>query len=219
MSTSVSDMAFIEGHSSVLPILFDRPTGLPYSSQHHSGFIQKLNNFSGGSTMKCKSLGLAVLFVAFASAALAQTQISGTGKCSKPDSSQSIEVGDKAGHLLVIEKRSCNWTVPIEMAGLKSTTYTSASAIEVNGAKFQVRGYVVLTMDNGDKAYVRIQGGGAATEQASTNQGTWFYMGGTGKLKGLKGKGTYTTAESNGEGEDKVEGTYSLPDPAPPAKK
>lgn len=169
--------------------------------------------------MKYKPLGLAVLFVAFASAALAQTQISGTGKCGKPDSSQSIEVGDKAGHLLVVEKRSCTWTVPIEMAGLKSTTYASASTIDVNGPKFQVHGYVVLTMDNGDKAYVRIQGGGAVTEHASTNGGIWSYMGGTGKLKGLKGKGTYTTTESNGEGEDKVEGTYSLPEPAPSAKK
>jgi hypothetical protein len=170
--------------------------------------------------MKYKSLGLAVLLVAIAGSALAQTQISGTSKCGKPDASQPIEVGDQAGHMLVVEKGSCTWSLPLEMAGLKSTTYTVAEAVDVTGAKFQVRGYAVMGMDNGDKAYIRYQGAGTTTEKASTGEGTWSYTGGTGKLKGLKGKGSYKTSEATGgELETKVEGEYSLPESSATAKK
>ena len=50
----------------------------------------------------------------------AQTKVSGTGKCSaKPEVQQSAEVGDRAGHVLVLTKQACTWTTPIEMAGLK----------------------------------------------------------------------------------------------------
>ena len=72
--------------------------------------------------MKYKSLGVPVLFAAIAVSALAQTHISGTCKGGKADSTQSIEVGDQPGHMLLIEKASCTWSVPVEMAGVKSTT-------------------------------------------------------------------------------------------------
>jgi hypothetical protein len=50
--------------------------------------------------------------------------------------------------------------------------------------------------------------------------GTWMYTGGTGKLKGLKGKGTYTIKfESDGSATAQVEGEYTLPAPAPPTAK
>ena len=169
--------------------------------------------------MKYKLLGLTVLLAAFAGLALGQTQVSGASKCGKPDASQPIEVGDQAGHMLNVEKGSCTWTVPLEMAGLKSTTYTVAEAIDVTGAKFQVRGYAVMAMDNGDKAYVRYQGAGTATDKAGTGEGTWSYTGGTGKLKGLKGKGTYkTSGTSSGGLESKVEGEYTLPQAGATAK-
>jgi hypothetical protein len=76
--------------------------------------------------MKGKSLGLTVLLVASAGSALAQTQVSGTSNCGRPDASQPLEVGDQTGHVLVTEKGSCTWTVRFEMAVLKSTTYTIA---------------------------------------------------------------------------------------------
>jgi hypothetical protein len=172
--------------------------------------------------MRYKSLGLAVLLAAIAGSALAQTQHSGSGKCGKPDAFQSIEVGDSAGHTLVIDKGSCTWNVPVEMAGLKSTAYTSAESVDVTGAKFQVRGYGVITMENGDKAYVRYQGMGTIKGEAATGEGTWSYTSGTGKLKGLKGKGTYKASGSvapDGEGEFHVEGEYSLPEASATNKK
>ena len=78
-------------------------------------------------------------------------------------------------------------------------------------SKFQVRGYGVVTMENGDKAYVRGQGTGNAKE--GTSESTWSITGGTGKLKGSKGKGTANGAGSpEGVSEFQIEGEYSLPE-------
>lgn len=164
--------------------------------------------------MKYKSLGLTVLLAAFAGSALAQTQVSGTLKCGgKPATEYTVEVGDHPGHTLIIGKGPCTWSPPVEIAGLKSTAYSGASAADVNGAKFQVRGYGVQTMENGDKVYVRYQHTGSVTEggKALAYEGTWSYTGGTGKLKGLKGKGTYKTTGPISDAETKVEGEYTLP--------
>jgi hypothetical protein len=107
------------------------------------------------------------------------------------------------------------------MAGLKSTTFTTAESVDATGAKFQVRGYGVMTMENGDKAYLRYQGmGGSTQEGTATGEGTWSYTSGTGKLKGVKGKGTYkTSGAADGTGEAQVEGEYSLPESSATAKK
>jgi hypothetical protein len=170
--------------------------------------------------MKCKSLGLAVLLAAFAGSALAQTQVSGTMKCPKSDVTQTVEVGDQAGHVLVLEKGSCTWSVPVEIAGLKSTTSIGADTVDATATKYQARGYVVMTMDNGDKAFVHYQGVGSAKDGATDGEGTWSFTGGTGTLKGLKGKGTYKGSQpADGTSETHVEGTYSLPEPGATAKK
>ncbi len=163
--------------------------------------------------MKYKSLGLTVLLAAFTASALAQNRVSGTLKCGKPDTQQSVEVGDRAGHMLILEKFSCTWSVPIEIAGLKSTAYTEADTFDVTGAKSQVRGYGVVTMENGDKAYVRGQGTSNMKEGTLTAEGTWSITGGTGKLKGLKGKGTNKgSGPADGELQSQIEGEYSLPE-------
>ena len=42
--------------------------------------------------------------------------------------------------------------------------------------------------------------------------GTWSYTSGTGKLKGIKGKGTFKgTPNADGSVTYKIDGTYSLP--------
>jgi hypothetical protein len=171
--------------------------------------------------MKHNTLVLCLLFTACAGAALAQTKISGTGNCGKADASHVVEVGDRAGHVLVLMKDSCTWTTPMEMAGLKSKTYTGAITSDVSSEKSQDRGYVVMTMDNGDKAYIRFQGTGTSKEGGvHSGEGTWTYTGGTGKLKGLKGKGTYkSTGASADATEDQVEGEYSLPEAGAKTKK
>jgi hypothetical protein len=163
--------------------------------------------------MKYKSLGLIVLLVAFAAPALAQTQVSGTLKCPKSDTGQPVEVGDHPGHMLMIGKGTCTWAAPLEIAGMKSTAYSGAGVLDLDGAKGQDRGYAVITMDNGDKAYARYQDTGTGPPGGNvTFEGTWSFTGGTGKLKGLKGKGTYKgSSVANGETTDQIEGEYTLP--------
>jgi hypothetical protein len=171
--------------------------------------------------MKLKMLVLSFLFTACAGLALAQTKISGTGTCGKADAQHVIEAGDRAGHVLVAMQVSCTWTTAMEMAGLKSKTYRVAATSDSAGGTSQSRGYVVTTMDNGDKAYIRFQGTGTSKEGgAHTGEGTWSYTGGTGKLKGLKGKGTYKSSGATADAtEDQVEGEYTLPEAGAAAKK
>jgi hypothetical protein len=72
--------------------------------------------------MKGASFGLSVLLAAIAGSTLAQTPFYGSIKCPKSDTTQSVEVGDQAGHILIVEKGSC--TPTLELAGPKSTAYT-----------------------------------------------------------------------------------------------
>ncbi|MBZ5725845.1 MAG: hypothetical protein LAP87_12715 [Acidobacteriia bacterium] len=164
---------------------------------------------------------LAFTFLTLTAAiATAQTKITGDGKCGKPDKQESADVGDRAGHALVLVKFSCTWANPYEMAGLKSKDYTGTVAGDLSGEKGQYRGYVVVTMDNGDKAFLRFTGSGTiAKDGASAGEGTWSYTGGTGKLKGLTGKGTYKSTGNADGAEDHVEGEYTLPPPPPPKTK
>ena len=163
--------------------------------------------------MKYKSLGFTVLLAAFAGSVFAQTHISATAKCGKADSGPPIEVGDQAGHMLMAMKMSCTYSKALEIAELKATTLSVAELTEMTGAKFQDRGYIVTTMENGDKAYARTQDTGVMKEGgAFTDEGTWTFTGGTGKLKGLKGKGTYRSSGGTDRGEEiQIEGEYSLP--------
>ena len=44
------------------------------------------------------------------------------------------------------------------------------------------------------------------------NEGAWSYIGGTGKFKGIKGKGTYNgKADADGNMVSDIEGAYMLP--------
>lgn len=116
--------------------------------------------------------------------------------------------------MLILEKGSCVWSTPIEIAGLKSTADSGADTVDVTGAKGLARGYSVMTMENGDKAFVRWQATDTSTKEGTvTGDGIWSYTGGTGKLKGLKGKGTLKFSSApDGTSESQIEGTYSLPE-------
>ena len=160
-----------------------------------------------------KLLTVSVCLAACAALGLAQTKVSGTGKCGKPDSENMIEVGDRATHSLGIVKQTCSWTTPLEMAGIKAKNYTVSISSDMMAGKSQDRGYVIVMMENGDKAFVRVQGTSMYTKDGAplSDDGTWSYMGGTGKFKGLKGKGTYKGKAVADGFEDQIEGEYTLP--------
>lgn len=163
--------------------------------------------------MRWKSvLALAAGFCAAMSLS-AQTKISGTLQCGKPDPVHSIEVGDAGKSVMNLVKVSCTWSKGFEMGGVAAKDGTSVAATEMQGAKSKEHGIHVGTMANGDTYDVHFQGTGAwKADHSGTVTGTWSFDGGTGKLKGLTGKGTYkTTNNADGTGTAMVEGEYKLP--------
>jgi len=170
--------------------------------------------------MRVRSLWMAAAGIALAAFAAGQTKTTGTIECNKPDPSYKIDIGDQEGHAFVISKVACTWTKGMEMEGTQTKDGESVGMADAKGMKVQEHGYHVSNMANGDKIYVRYQGTGTMGKDGKpvSSKGTWSYSGGTGKLKGIKGKGTY---EGKPSGDDKmtfqVEGEYTLP-AAKPAK-
>ncbi len=46
--------------------------------------------------------------------------IKGSLRCDKPSPSYSIDVPDRDGHSLIVEKRNCSWTEPMVILGAKT---------------------------------------------------------------------------------------------------
>ena len=149
--------------------------------------------------------------VALAAAAVAQTKTSGTAQC-KSDPPAPVEVGDKPGHAFAIGKAQCTWT-GFEIAGVQYKDGVSVSADEMNGDKSTSNGYHTATLANGDKATAHFQGTAALKDGKFVSaSGTWTFTSGTGKVKGIKGKGTYKgTPNADGTVTFQVDGEYSLP--------
>lgn len=158
-------------------------------------------------------MALAFLAVAaLAAAASAQTKTSGTVECAKPDPAHMIEVGDKPNHSMGLSKSTCTWTKPMEIAGAKTKDGYSVASDDTMGSKSNSRGTHISTMDSGDKIYVHFQGTGTVKDGAlQSDSGTWSYIGGTGKLKGIKGKGTYKGKGTANGVTYEIEGDYTLP--------
>jgi hypothetical protein len=76
-------------------------------------------------------------------------------------------------------------------------------------------------LSNGDRIFVRLHGTTMFDDdrRPRSASGHWSFTGGTGKMKGITGKGTYTgKAGPDGSMTYAVEGEYRLPpDSAPPA--
>ena len=143
----------------------------------------------------------------------AQTKISGTVQCGKPDEEHALDVGDRPNHSLMISKGKCTWTKPMKIAGTQTKEDDGTNFDEVNGDKTAGHDYVVGTMDNGDKMHVSIHSSGTMKDgKMQGSHGTFSFTGGTGKLKGIKGRGTFkgTTAEDGNTSYDVV-GVYLTP--------
>ncbi len=146
-----------------------------------------------------------------ATTASAQTKATGTAQFGKADPQQMIPVGDRPDHSLGIAQLKCTWTKPQEIGGDKTKDGVSTETRDISGNNIRSRGMHVTTMESGEKYFVSYQGTGTSKDGAlQSAKGTWMYTGGTGKLKGIKGKGTYICAAS-GEGVScDVEGDYQL---------
>jgi len=163
--------------------------------------------------MRLKTLSSFLVVFALATVASAQTKVSGTLQCGKPDQQQAIAVGDRPNHSFVIFQMKCTWTNSLEIAGVQSKEDVYTSFGEVSGNRSREQMYGVGTMTNGDKYFARVQGSATLKEGVlESEEGKWSYVGGTGKLKGLKGKGTSKgKGAPDGTSTVEVEGEYELP--------
>ncbi len=144
--------------------------------------------------------------------AQAQKKLAGKITCAKPDPSYTTPVGDRPDHTMILAALKCTWSqggIGDDSFKEESDTYTS----DVTGNLSHDRGYGVGSVASGDKYFLRFVGTttmkGDTPERAEC---TWTFTGGTGKLKGLTGKGTCRgTFSSDGTAKWDIQGEYSTP--------
>jgi len=161
-----------------------------------------------------KAVRILLLTLLGVNLAIAQTKVSGTTQCGKPDKQQLTEVGDRPHHAFIISQGKCTWTKPLEIEGAKTQGGPFTVFSEQSGNIMRDHGYVMDTLDSGDKYTVRID----STETWSggkpvSERGTWSFTSGTGKIKGIKGKGTFSGKADGDNMVITVEGEYQIPKP------
>jgi hypothetical protein len=166
--------------------------------------------------MKARALSIAGLALLLASTVAAQTKITAQQQCDKGEVVGTGLAGDHPGHAMSLVKGSCAWGTPMEMEGGKSKTGTSLAFVDANPARITTNGTYVGVMENGDKFFVSFHDSSPAKDGKPVGvKGTWMYTGGTGKLAGIKGKGTYTSKlNDDGTSVVDVEGEYTIGAPA-----
>ena len=143
--------------------------------------------------------------------AQAQTKLAGKMTCNKADPNHTASVDDQAKHTISLGVSKCAWSEgKIGGEQLKDETDTFTS--DASGNLSHDRGYGVGSVEGGDKYYVRFDG--ATTLKGETpvsGKCTWAFTGGTGKLKGLTGKGTCKgTFGTDGKASWDIRGTYAI---------
>lgn len=159
------------------------------------------------------------LALAVSVGASGQTKLSGKLQCGKPEQQLAVPVGDAPGHALMLSHNKCTWSEG-EIGGAKMESGEDTFSSESRGNVSSERGYSVVSVAGGDKAFVRVEGRTNMKDQKPTDgKGSWTFVGGTGKLRGLKGKGTYEgTFNAEGIPSWTVEGEYTLAAPAAKAE-
>lgn len=102
----------------------------------------------------------------------------------------------------------------MEIAGIQNKEGVGTAFAEIGGNASRGHYYFVDTMTNGGKAYWRQEFSLNLKDGVPQSADTkWTFVGGTGKLKGLKGKGTckLTSAAADGSATWDCEGEYELP--------
>jgi hypothetical protein len=161
--------------------------------------------------MKTRFISLFFLGVLVAVGLSAQTKTSGTCTC-KGEPPSPVALTDKPNHSFAVSKAQCTWT-KFEIAGLQPKDGVSTDLDEITGDTTSVRGYHVATMTNGDTFVAKYQGSGKSKDgKPVSGSGTWTFTSGSGKLKGIKGKGTYKgKPNADGSMTYQIDGGYSLP--------
>lgn len=142
----------------------------------------------------------------------AQTKISGTLTCAKPDPEYALDIGDRPGHMFVLAKSACSWTRPMQIEGVDTKDSHDVNVVDGDDSDSDSNGYDVSNMANGDKIFIRFSGTDRSMNGKPLSTGTWRYIGGTGKFKGIMGKGTYKgRPDAGGNYVVEINGDYALP--------
>ncbi len=139
----------------------------------------------------------------------AQTKINAKLTCSKPNVN---EMAGEGAQMIMFQKANCTCATPFVIDGSKAGRTTDASIGEMMGSMGKVHGFSTSVMDNGDSTFVRYDGTMQTKKDGSgSNKGTWRYVRGTGKFKGISGSGTFKgEAAADGSAWADVSGHYSL---------
>jgi hypothetical protein len=157
-------------------------------------------------------LVIASMACVWSASTLAQNKTGGSNVCAKPDPSHVLPAGDRPDHSLGVEQMKCTWPKPFEIGTDKAKESVATETMEISGNRSHVHGMHVVTMESGDKVFVSYQGAGTMKDgKAVEAKGTWSITGGTGKHKGLTGKGTYSCAPSGDTMGCSGEGEYTPP--------
>ncbi len=162
--------------------------------------------------MRIKSILMGGVLLALAGAAAAQTKFSGAMQCAKPDPAYTVPVGDRPDHVMSLSKDKCTWTSG-ELAGSPLKEEDDTIVSDISGNVSHDKGPFVGVLASGDKYFGHFEGPTTLKDKAPVSaQGTFTFTGGTGKLKGLKGKGTFKgTFNPDGTSAFQIEGDYALP--------
>jgi hypothetical protein len=144
-------------------------------------------------------------------AAQAPMKLAGKMECAAPDPSHMLPVADTAQHAMSLSAAKCTWSEG-SLGGKRLKNEDDAIASDATGSTSHDRGYGVGSVANGDKYFVHFKGETALKNGAPVSgECTWKFTGGTGKLKGITGKGTCKgTFQPDGKAVWEVKGDYQL---------
>ncbi len=152
-------------------------------------------------------------------AARAQTSgaISASSMCERSILHQTANVGDGGHHTISLDQRVCSWSRPFTIAGARGKHYTATGVDDVQFNRSSDQGYAVGTMEDGDNYFLRYQGTAVMKGPVPVHlEGRWRFTGGTGRLAGLKGSGTYGARPTpDGRMVFTIKGNYALPSRLP----
>ncbi len=164
--------------------------------------------------MRKYAFALMVLFLAPALAGAQGTKMSGTAVCDPPSVQHVLPVEGRPHHSYAVNQVKCTWTRPWQIGGVANKAGVGTGVVEDHGTWSHSSGTYVDTMANGDVVYYQYEFKTTVKEGKSQISGhKWELVGGTGKLKGVKGKGSCNaTTQEDGKVVYECQGEYQ---PAP----
>lgn len=155
---------------------------------------------------------IAVLALSCLASAQNPAALSAVANCGLLDKSLTVAVDDRPNHTVTLARRLCRWKQPLVLAGSEGREYTTIGYDDVKDIDAQDQGYVTGSLASGDRYFIHYLGGSTLKDGQLKLSGTWNFTGGTGRLAGLSGHGTYAgTPTPDGGMTFEMRGEYLVP--------